>query len=66
MGRLLRPSTCRAVIIVVDHRNYAGPVSGLEDPVRIIKLAAEGDADAVIANPGTTQKAASTNAAGLA
>jgi len=59
MWRLLRPSTRRAVIIAVDHGNYAGPVRGLEDPVRIIKLAVEGGADAVIANPGTIRKAAS-------
>lgn len=59
MGRLLRPSTRRTVIIAADHGNYAGPLRGLEDPVRIVKLAVEGGADAVIVNPGTVRKAAS-------
>ena len=60
MGRLLRPSTHHSVIIAVDHGNYTGPVRGLEDPVKVIKLAIEGGADAVIANPGTIRNAAST------
>ena len=59
MGRLLRPSTHRTIIIAVDHGNYTGPVRGLEDPVKVIKLAVEGGADAVIANPGTIGRAAS-------
>jgi fructose-bisphosphate aldolase/2-amino-3,7-dideoxy-D-threo-hept-6-ulosonate synthase len=58
MGRVLHPSTHRTVIIAVDHGNYAGPVRGLEDPVRVVRLAIEGGADAVIANPGTIKKAA--------
>ena len=59
MGRLLHPSTHRTVIVAVDHGNYTGPVRGLEDPVKVIKLAVEGGADAVIANPGTIRRAAS-------
>jgi fructose-bisphosphate aldolase/2-amino-3,7-dideoxy-D-threo-hept-6-ulosonate synthase len=57
MGRVVRSSTGRTVIIAVDHGNYTGPVRGLEDPVQVIRLAIEGGADAVIANPGTIRKA---------
>jgi len=33
-------------------------MAGLEDPVQVIRLAIEGGADAVLANPGTIRKAA--------
>ncbi len=58
LGRILRPSTHRTVVIAVDHGNFAGPMKGLEDPVRVIRLAIDGGADAVLANPGTIQSAA--------
>lgn len=58
MGRILRPSTHRTVVIAVDHGNFAGPLAELEDPVQVIRLAIEGGADAILANPGTIRKAA--------
>jgi fructose-bisphosphate aldolase/2-amino-3,7-dideoxy-D-threo-hept-6-ulosonate synthase len=56
IARILRPGTKRAVIIAVDHGNYAGAIKGLEDPTRAIKAAVNGGADAVIVNIGTLRK----------
>jgi DhnA family fructose-bisphosphate aldolase class Ia len=58
MGRILRPSDHRTVVVALDHGNFAGPMKGLEDPVEVIRLAIEGGADAVLANVGTIRKAA--------
>jgi len=56
IARILRPRTKRAVIIAVDHGNYAGPIEGLEDPTRAVRAAVDGGADAVIVNIGTLRK----------
>jgi DhnA family fructose-bisphosphate aldolase class Ia len=56
MARILRPSTGRTVIIAIDHGNYAGPMKGIEDPLKAVKAAADGGADAVIINAGTLRK----------
>jgi DhnA family fructose-bisphosphate aldolase class Ia len=56
IARILRPSTGRTVIIAVDHGGYAGPMKGIEDPVKAVKAAADGGADAVIINAGTLRK----------
>jgi DhnA family fructose-bisphosphate aldolase class Ia len=44
------------VIIAIDHGNYAGPMKGIENPVKAIKAAVDGGADAVIINIGTLRK----------
>jgi len=56
VARILRPRTNRAVIIAIDHGNYAGPMRGLEDPTRAVRAAVNGGADAVIVNIGTLRK----------
>ena len=56
IARILRPQTKRTVIIAADHGNYAGPMRGLEDPVRAVEAAANAGADAVIVNIGTLRK----------
>ncbi len=50
MRRLMRRG--RVVIVAVDHGNAAGVVPGLEDPVNVVKTAAQADADGILITPG--------------
>ena len=41
----------RAVIIPMDHPMYGGPVPGLEDPLNLIRMIANTEADGVLVSP---------------
>lgn len=41
----------RALIIAIDHGLKFGPLPGLEDPVKVVRAAREGGADAILATP---------------
>ena len=55
MRRLMK--TGRVVIVAVDHGNAAGVVHGLEDPVDVIKMAAQAGADGILVTPGVLEQA---------
>ena len=55
MRRLMR--TGRVLIVAVDHGNAAGVVPGLEDPVEVIKMAAQAGADGILVTPGILEQA---------
>ena len=55
MRRLMK--TGRVVIVAVDHGNTAGVVHGLEDPVDVIKMAAQAGADGILITPGVLEQA---------
>jgi len=55
MRRLMK--TGRVVIVAVDHGNTAGVVHGLEDPVDVIKMAAQAGADGILVTPGVLEQA---------
>jgi DhnA family fructose-bisphosphate aldolase class Ia len=57
LRRLL--SKGRALIVPLDHGLVAGPLQGIEDPVALIKLIAQSDADAVLLTPGVLEQVAS-------
>ena len=54
MRRLLRRG--RAVVVAVDHGNAAGVVRGLEDPVAVVKMAAQTGADGILISPGLLEQ----------
>ena len=54
MRRLMRRG--RVVIVAVDHGNAAGVVPGLEDPVNVVKTAAQADADGILITPGLLEQ----------
>ena len=56
LRRLMRKG--RALIVPLDHGLVAGPLKGLEDPVALIKLIAQSDADAVLLTPGVLEQVA--------
>lgn len=49
LGRLLRRG--RLLAIAIDHGLKAGPLPGLENPLRVVRAAREGGADAILATP---------------
>ncbi|HYM12260.1 MAG TPA: hypothetical protein VEU62_16105 [Bryobacterales bacterium] len=49
----------RALIVPLDHGLVAGPLEGIEDPVALIKLIAQSEADAVLLTPGVLEQVAS-------
>jgi fructose-bisphosphate aldolase/2-amino-3,7-dideoxy-D-threo-hept-6-ulosonate synthase len=55
MRRIMK--TGRVVIVAVDHGNAAGVVRGLEDPVEVIKMAAQAGADGILVTPGVLEQA---------
>lgn len=48
----------RTVIIPMDHPMYGGPVTGLEDPLRIIRAIANTEADGILISPWLITRAA--------
>ena len=54
MRRLMRQG--RVVIVAVDHGNAAGVVPGLEDPVAVVKMAAQAGADGILITPGMLEQ----------
>ena len=56
LRRLLRKG--RAVVVPLDHGMVAGPLEGIEDPVSLIKLVAQSEADAVLLTPGLLEQVA--------
>ena len=57
LRRLLRKG--RALVVPLDHGLVAGPLRGIEDPVALVKLVAQSDADAVLLTPGVLEQVAS-------
>ncbi|MBE7559104.1 fructose-bisphosphate aldolase [bacterium] len=45
----------RTVVVPLDHPLYFGPLPGVEDPVALVRTAAEAGADAVLVSPGTLE-----------
>lgn len=45
----------RTVIVPMDHPLYFGPISGLEDPAKVVNEVAAGGADAVLISPGIVE-----------
>ncbi|MCD6509869.1 MAG: hypothetical protein J7L11_05740 [Thermoprotei archaeon] len=43
----------RSIVIAIDHGSYWGHISGLEDPIKVVKRISETDADAIAATPST-------------
>lgn len=56
LRRLLRKG--RALVVPLDHGLVAGPVRGLEDPLALVKLIAQSDADAILLTPGMLEQVA--------
>jgi len=60
LGKILRLRRLqrkgRAVIVPLDHGMVAGPLRGIEDPVSLIKLVAQTEADAVLLTPGLLEQ----------
>ncbi len=56
LRRLLRKG--RALVVPLDHGLVAGPLKGIEDPIGLIKLIAQSDADAVLLTPGVLEQVA--------
>jgi fructose-bisphosphate aldolase/2-amino-3,7-dideoxy-D-threo-hept-6-ulosonate synthase len=48
----------RAVIIPMDHPMYGGPVPGLEDPLKMIRILANTEADGILISPWLMIRAA--------
>jgi class I fructose-bisphosphate aldolase len=48
--------TRRQLIVAMDHGRAMGPVPGLEDPARVIELAIEGGADAIMTSFGIVKR----------
>ena len=46
----------RAVIVALDHGNAAGIVPGLENPVEVVKMAAQAGADGILVTPGILEQ----------
>ena len=49
----------RTVIVPLDHSMFGGPVAGLEDPVKLVRLIAATEADGVLASPWVLARSAS-------
>lgn len=56
LRRLMRKG--RALVVPLDHGLVAGPLKGIEDPVALVKLIAQSDADAVLLTPGVLDQVA--------
>jgi DhnA family fructose-bisphosphate aldolase class Ia len=48
----------RALVVPLDHGLVAGPLRGLEDPVSLVKLIAQSDADAILLTSGMLEQVA--------
>jgi len=46
----------RALIIAIDHGLKFGPLPGLEDPLKVVRAAREGGADAILATPPVIER----------
>jgi len=40
----------------MDHPLYNGPLSGLEDPIELVRKISQTDADGILIAPGTLKK----------
>ncbi len=49
----------RTVIVPMDHPMFGGPVAGLEDPARLVRLVAGTEADGILASPWVLARSAS-------
>ncbi len=56
LRRLMRKG--RALVVPLDHGLVAGPLKGIEDPLALVKLIAQSDADAVLLTPGVLEQVA--------
>jgi DhnA family fructose-bisphosphate aldolase class Ia len=41
-----------AVVVAADHGAIAGPLRGIESPLELVRLCAQGGADAILAHKG--------------
>ncbi len=46
----------RTVIVPLDHPLYSGPVKGVEDPVDLVQMLADTEADGILVTPGILKK----------
>ncbi|MGC9064972.1 MAG: fructose-bisphosphate aldolase, partial [bacterium] len=51
LARLFKSRSKRFVLVTLDHGICIKPMKGLEDPKRIVKMATDGGADAVLVTP---------------
>jgi len=54
MRRIFRKD--KAVIVPIDHPLYNGPLKGLEDPVSLVKVISQSEADGILVAPGTLER----------
>jgi fructose-bisphosphate aldolase/2-amino-3,7-dideoxy-D-threo-hept-6-ulosonate synthase len=52
MARLFKSQTKRCVLLTLDHGICIKPMKGIEDPKRVVRIAIEGGADAVLVTHG--------------
>ncbi|MBP1999937.1 DhnA family fructose-bisphosphate aldolase class Ia [Paenibacillus shirakamiensis] len=65
LRRILNPHTGRSLIIPLDHAITSGPVKGLTHPSKIVTMAAQSGADAVMLRPGLIHAVAETDSKNL-
>jgi class I fructose-bisphosphate aldolase len=52
MNSILNPADGRTVVVALDHGSVAGPVAGIEEPVRVFNACVEAGADALLTTRG--------------
>lgn len=52
MNSILNPADGRTVVVALDHGSVAGPIAGIEEPVRVFNACVEGGADALLTTRG--------------
>jgi DhnA family fructose-bisphosphate aldolase class Ia len=52
MNSILNPADGRTVVVALDHGGVAGPLEGIEEPVRVFNECVDGGADALLATRG--------------
>ena len=52
MNAILNPADGRAVVVALDHGSVAGPLAGIEEPVRVFNACVDGGADALLTTRG--------------
>lgn len=56
LGRMLNRETGRALCLAFDHGMQLGPISGFEEPAKVIEQALEAGIDGIILTPGLMAK----------
>jgi len=46
----------KTVIVPMDHPLYSGPLKGLEDPTKLVKIISQTEADGILVAPGTLER----------